>query len=95
MTMLFKMGQVFCTIGVANRVENDKEFENFVHDSIYRHSTGDWGEMDDEDKATNNEALSLGNRLFSAYTYKKDKTKIWVITEADRSSTTVLFPDEY
>ena len=93
--MLFKMGQVFCTSGVATREENDKDFEIFVLDCLYRHSTGDWGDMCEEDKATNDGALSDGSRLFSSYIYKKDNTKIWVTTEADRSSTTILFPDEY
>ncbi len=61
---------------------------------IGRHVSGDWGDVDDEDKATNNEALILGNRVVSAY---KDSqgVKFWIITERDRSVTTVLLPEDY
>jgi hypothetical protein len=61
--------------------------------ALRRHLAGDWGELDDEDKATNDAALRNGGRLLSAYTYTGEK--VWVITERDRSVTTVLLPDEY
>lgn len=61
---------------------------------LSRHVQGDWGELCDEDKASNEEALRDGTRLLSAYTLP-DGQKIWVITEADRSSTTLLLPEEY
>ena len=60
---------------------------------IGRHVKGDWGDLDDEDKQANQRALIDGGRLFSAYV--KDGQKIYVITEADRSATTVLFAEEY
>jgi hypothetical protein len=58
-----------------------------------RHVRGDWGDLDDEDKQRNDEALTLGSRIFSAYLVKG--VKFWVITEADRSVTTILLPEEY
>ena len=64
-----------------------------------RHARGDWGEVDAEDAALNDEALKDGSRLLSAY-HLKDGTKIWVITEAEddngqREATTILLPEEY
>jgi hypothetical protein len=55
--------------------------------------SGDWSEMDVEDQQSNREAISEGSRIFSAYIIQG--TKFWVITEADRSSTTILLPSEY
>ena len=60
----------------------------------YRHRAGDWGEVDAADAAANDRAVSEGERVLSAYTLK-DGTRLWVITEADRSSTCILLPDEY
>ena len=59
-----------------------------------RHIVGDWGECCEEDKQANEDALAQGERLLSVYRTSKDE-KIWVITEADRSSTCVLLPEEY
>lgn len=61
---------------------------------LVRHTSGDWGDLDDEDKAANDEALLTGARVFSAYMLDTG-VKVWIITEADRSSTTVLLPSEY
>jgi hypothetical protein len=61
---------------------------------IRRHVQGDWGELCDDDIRENGFSLQNGLRLLSAYRLK-DGTKIWVITEADRSVTTVLLPGEY
>ena len=60
---------------------------------LSRHQRGDWGELDPEDKADNETALITGSRIFSAYVF--DTVKFWIITEADRSSTTILLPEEY
>jgi len=61
---------------------------------IVRHARGDWGDLSSEDKLANERALEEGTRLLSAY-HLKDGTKIWIITEWDRSATTVLLPEEY
>ncbi len=91
----FQLGQTVMTRGVNDKVAEDSEFARFVLGSLRRHASGDWGNMCPDDKAANEEALKAGDlRLFSAYE-KDGLPKIWVITEADRSATTVLFPDEY
>lgn len=64
------------------------------HQALQRHSKGDWGDLDDEDKATNDAALKDGDRLLSAYESSQG-TRFWIITEADRSVTTVLLPEDY
>jgi hypothetical protein len=61
---------------------------------LARHATGDWGSLDEHDKAANEEALRVGARILSAYRLSTGE-RIWIITEADRSSTTLLLPDEY
>ena len=89
----FNLGQLVTTRGVAYELQENKEFESFCRKSFSRHASGDWGDLDVEDKAVNDDALINGGRLFSAY--KKDDTTIWIITEWDRSVTTILFPSEY
>lgn len=61
---------------------------------LARHSSGDWGLVDEEDWRLNDEALRDGTRLLSAYETHQG-VKFWIVTEADRSATTVLLPDEY
>lgn len=89
----FKLGQTVMTRGIAEEMESDKGFAAFVHVSFLRHSQGDWGEMCEEDKQANEDALIHGDRLFSSYTL--NDWKVWIITEWDRSVTTILFPSEY
>jgi len=60
---------------------------------LSRHQRGDWGDMDQDDKEANDSALNTKARIFSAHIF--GTVKIWVITEADRSSTTILLPEEY
>jgi hypothetical protein len=62
--------------------------------AIRRHVSGDWGEVDEHDRQENELSLRLGLRLFSAYT-ASNGTRFWIITEADRSATTVLLPSDY
>lgn len=85
----FELGKVLTTAQV-----NEKVSLPDILEVIAKHSRGDWGIVSPEDAALNEEALTYGNRLLSAYDLD-DVGKLWVITEADRSSTTVLFPDEY
>src|SRR5689334_3631019 len=61
---------------------------------LTRHASGDWGEVCAEDKRLNDEAVEAGSRLLSAYRTAKG-IKVWVVTEADRSQTALLLPDEY
>jgi len=88
---LFQRGCILMAIGAlallnANQV-NPAEV-------LCRHVTGDWGDLDDKDKAENNYALRRGRRIFSACMLPEG-SEIWVITEADRTVTTLLLPDEY
>jgi hypothetical protein len=92
--MVMCVGQVVATRGVAYDMEEDKEFERFVRKSFSRHASGDWGDLCEEDKAHNDYAIENGERVFSSYNYNEG-TKIWIITEWDRSATTILFPEEY
>lgn len=93
--MRFELGQLVWTRGVNDRVADDGDFAKFVMSSLKQHAECDWGDLCQADKDENELALSEGNlRLFSAYE-TEGLPKIWIITEADRSATTVLFPDEY
>jgi hypothetical protein len=66
-----------------------------AHTLLMRHVTGDFGVVCKEDWQANVDAIAQGERVFSAYMLKDCTTKVWVITEADRSSTCVLMPDDY
>ena len=61
--------------------------------ALRRHAAGDWGDVDPDDRAANDDALLSGERLLSVYR-SANGTTFWVITEADRSATTVLLPDD-
>jgi hypothetical protein len=61
---------------------------------LSRHAAGEWGAVDQDDQRANDHALRDGERLFSAYTLPNG-TRVWIITEWDRSLTTVLLPEEY
>jgi len=90
----FPTGRLITTAGVMDRAASDEAFARFVRKSLERHSQGDWGDLSAEDKRENEYALGKQLRLLSAYEHN-GLPKIWIITEADRSATTVLFPDEY
>jgi hypothetical protein len=85
----FSLGQVVATQGV---IALDLPLDTTLA-LLRRHQTGDWGEIGDEDRRENERSLRQGFRLMSVYTV--NDTKIWIITEADRSSTTILLPCEY
>lgn len=88
----FPIGQLLATPGAIRAVEEaGEDLLGFV----VRHSTGDWGDVCSEDAAANELAISQGWRILSAYRIGATGMKIWLLTEADRSATTVLLPDEY
>ena len=91
MKPLFELGQVVATPGALNALA---EHGRSISGNIKRHAKGDWGDLDDEDKQVNDYAVENGSRILSAYLIGV-KDKIWIITEADRSSTTILLPSEY
>lgn len=63
-------------------------------DGLARHAAGDWGDLCGEDRAANDRAVAVGARILSAY-HTPEGVKLWIITEADRSATTILLPEEY
>jgi hypothetical protein len=85
----FALGQLVATRGVVEVCGNTE-----IYELLKRHANGDWGELCDDDKALNDHALEAGEgRLFSGY--DTPKGRVWIITEHDRSVTTILFPHEY
>ena len=92
----FNPGQIVVTNGVASFIRNVPEFHVFVNKSLVRHLNGDWGNICEEDKAMNDAAIMSDVRILSSYEHPVNYDwNIWIITEWDRSSTTILFPDEY
>lgn len=85
------LGRVVATPGALEALQQSGQAPA---EFLNRHVCGDWGDVCDEDRALNDQALIDGSRILSAY-HLKDGTKIWIITEADRSSTCILLPEEY
>jgi hypothetical protein len=85
----FQLGRLVATPGVLLGVSPDD-----IRAGLARHARCDWGELSDEDKQENDYSLARRLRLLSAYR-SRSGTKFWIITEADRSSTTILLPEEY
>ena len=93
----FSLGQIVATRGALDAVPAAR-----IHDGLARHARGEWGTVCAEDGARNTEASREGLRIVSAYPIDPTKPAkgyganvFWIITEADRSATTVLLPDEY
>ncbi|AMV40248.1 hypothetical protein [Planctomyces sp. SH-PL62] len=84
----FPLGDVVMTANAAEQLPSVE-----VAHALCRHASGDWGEVCEDDRASNEEALTEGYRLLSVY--RAGETVFWIITEADRSVTTVLMPDDY
>ncbi len=90
-TAKFPLGRTVATPGALDALKEARESPAYYLD---RHITGDWGDVPPEDAQENELSLKEGFRILSAYTLSTE-VKIWVITEADRSSTTILLPEEY
>jgi len=91
MDALFPLGQVVATLGALAALERAKQPPTCF---LARHAIGDWGELEPTDVAENKYSLIHGFRLLSSYQTDAGE-KLWIITEADRSATTLLLPDEY
>lgn len=89
MTSKFPLGQVVITRNAADTLQ-----QNDVQEAIRRHASGDWGDVDEHDRQENELSLEQGFRLLSVY-HAGNGVKFWIITEADRSATTVLLPEDY
>ena len=89
---LFPLGQIVATPGALSALGG----EGINSDALLqRHVTGDWGELSEEDRRENELSIKEGLRIFSAHKLPRTGAKLWIITEADRSVTAILLPDEY
>ena len=96
---LFQLGNCYMTPGIDTLVA---QRGLSLHDYLYRHQHGDWGDVAPKDAQANKEALRMDARVLSAYVLPPISAsetlapvKVWLITEADRSTTTILLPEEY
>ena len=89
LTPLFKLGKLYQTPGVVESIPSED-----VMQALARHQSGDWGDVSAADKEENEFSLGRHLRILSTY-HARTGVKFWVITEADRSATTVLLPSEY
>ena len=85
----FPLGRLVATPNALEHIPNPE-----IMAALQRHLTGDWGDVDEHDREENEFALTRSLRLFSVYRSAKG-VKFWIITEADRSATTVLLPEDY
>lgn len=97
MNAKFMLGRLVATRGVAELMNTDQQFASFVSDSLKRYITCDWGNLCKDDRTMNDEAVKNGDeRILASYDHPTHEDwKIWIITEWDRSVTTILFPSEY
>ena len=87
----FPLGRIVATPGALAALEEAGDRPGTF---LKRHVTGDWGQLDEHERQENEVSVQRGFRLLSAYTLSNG-TRIWIITEADRSVTTLLLPSEY
>lgn len=88
-----RLGQLVTTTRIYDSMDEHPDFAEEVKQCLERYLHMDWGELSEEDWRTNQDAIIHNERLFAAY--HTSLGKIWIITECDRSVTTILFPDEY
>jgi len=91
MFTLFPLGQIVATPGALAALERSQQPASCF---LARHAIGDWGELDPPDVAENEYSMVQGLRLLGSYKTVAGE-KVWIITEADRSATTLLLPEEY
>jgi len=84
-----RLGRILTTPNALSQLTQDE----ILH-GIARHQAGDWGDVSFEDRSANDQALQNGTRLLSVY-HTARRVTFWIITEADRSATTVLLPEDY
>lgn len=92
--MKFELGEVVVTKKINEMMQRDMKFADFIVGSYNRYAKCDWGELCEDDRKSNEEALKNQERLMGVYQMDNGE-KIWIITEWDRSVTTILFPEEY
>lgn len=93
-TVKFSMGRVVMTRGFVGLFDGDRMLASVAAQELLgRHARGDWGDLDDEDKQANEDAVKDGDRVLSKHTLRGEA--VYIITECDRSATTLLLPEEY
>lgn len=88
----FPLGKIVATRDALSAIQHD---DAVIMQLLLRHQSGDWGIVHDEDRLTNDKAVLTGARIISSYHLQPSNQLLWVITEADRSTTTLILPDEY
>lgn len=88
-TAKFRLGRIVSTPRALAELTQDE-----ITRAIQRHQAGDWGDVYPDDRRANDKALQNGTRILSVY-HTAARVKFWIVTEADRSVTTVLFPEDY
>ena len=95
----FNVGKVVATIGVNNTIKENEQFAREIISALQRYVNKDWGDLDEEDKQTNEDALQYPDDLYLLGAYKTCKGEIYIITNrisetAEDNATTICFPDE-
>ena len=85
---VFRLGRIVATPNARESLTQED-----ILTAIQRHQAGDWGNLTDDNRAANDQALVRGGRIVSAY-QATNGTRFWLITEADRSTTTILLPED-
>lgn len=98
-SIYFNVGKVVATIGVNNTIKENAQFAREIISALQRYVNKDWGDLDEEDKQTNEDALQYPDDLYLLGAYKTCKGKIYIITNrisetAGDNATTICFPDE-
>lgn len=92
----FKLGKIVATSEIEERMKREPTFNIFISRCLGMFKHCNWGVMPEEDKPLNDSAVKLGKgRVHGAYIYSPTGEKIWIITESDRSTTTILYPYQY
>ena len=96
----FELGHLVATARVSNAIGADRKFQVFANKCLQRYVGKDWGDLDPDDWALNDESLESDGRILASYSLPEEfridgENKLWIITEWDRSVTTILFPGDY
>jgi hypothetical protein len=92
LTPLFSLGQIVSTPGALSALGKEGASADNL---LERHARGDWGDLSEDDRRENDLSVAEGFRVLSAYILPRTGVKLWIVTEADRSATTLLLPEEY
>jgi hypothetical protein len=85
----FSLGEIILTEGASSKLSQTE-----IESGLHRHATGDWGEIDAECRQQNNKRVEIGGTLASIYKTAAG-VKFYIITESERTATTILLPEEY